>query len=207
MDLSLVLSILIPQTVAVAAMIVPLVVNQIRSRAVLRLDTYFKLEMEASRIFEISRQNQMMMGYLEGRISGGDCLEKLRHEVFWYLPQVLNVFEISIVFRKRGIFDRDTFSTWIAWFLELSMSRRFDEFWEELRLHYRPELRQLLDYGLELSKAEDRLAEDVTEDFFRKASSLLQDRGIFTHYKRCVESNKIDVGLGKMSIGEFKDVH
>lgn len=192
---------------ALIGVLTPLIITLMRDNKTLRADVYFKLEMEASRLFEISRQSPDMMNYLEGRPVRGDDHDLLRHEIFWYLPQVLNLFEISILFRHKGIFDKATFSTWIAWYLELGGSERFCEFWRELRVHYRPELRAIMDAAAELSSNDEADLETTTEMFFGRVGSILKDRSILPYYKSCLEQSNMDIGMNKITMAEHRKRH
>lgn len=176
-------------------------VNGRASRRTQNADTYFKLETEASRLFEIARQSPELIAYLEGAEVDAAEAKKYDRELVHYLPQVLNLFEISILFRDEGIFERDTFSTWLAWYLEIAMAKRFPGQWEEMRLHYRPELREIMQAGIECANAPGKDLETITEDFFKEVSVILADPKLYRHYKTCVEDSNIRYGMKRMRPG------
>ena len=148
-----------------------------------RADTYFKLEVESSRLFEIARENHEMMLRLQDKLDvEGARAEQLDHQITWYLPQVLNLFELSIAFRKRKIFERRVFLTWVAWYYELSSYGRFPAFWEELRLHYKPDLRMVMDTGIRCG-ASTASASACERQFFEQCAEIFGDRRILTYYE------------------------
>ncbi|MDF1872641.1 hypothetical protein [Vannielia sp.] len=173
------------------------------TRKTQRAEVYFNLEMEANRIFEIARERPEMFLYLEG-FDQPETEQKIRHELFWFLPQILSLFEIAIIYRQRRIFEVEIFSTWMAWILELSLSERFDEFWQELRLHYRPELRALLQIGLDLSKDKSSNLEETTELFYAAVSDRLKDPAILQYYKSALEELNMADGVDKISVSDYR---
>jgi hypothetical protein len=157
-----------------------------QQRLVQRAETYMKLEMEASRIFEIARENARLVAFFNGKFVPETPEERadLEHQVAWYLPQVLNLFEISISFYKRKIFDRDIFATWVSWYLEVGSAEGFQRAWKDLRMHYKSDLRPIMEYGI---KAGDMLhrgvdAEQVTRWYFEQVAHKLPDLALLTYY-------------------------
>ena len=96
-------------------LIVACLLSSRKSLQTQRADTCSKLEVESSRLFEIAGENHDMMLRLQDKLDVDDArAEQLDHQITWYLPQVLNLFELSTAFRKRRIFEPRVFLTWIA---------------------------------------------------------------------------------------------
>ena len=126
--------------------------NGNRQNRVMQLETYFKLENESSRLFEVARQNPKMMMYLDGKYAPASEQEEqeLQFQLRWFVPQVLNAFELSISYKEQAIFDKSVFLTWVSWYHELSTAENFSLFWQDLREHYMPDLRVYMDLGVEI---------------------------------------------------------
>lgn len=164
--------------------------NGARQRKVMKLETYFKLESESSRLFEIARTNPEMMLYLDGRYKPKSKAEKdkLEFELRWFLPQVLNTFELSISYKEQQIFDESVFLTWVSWYHELSTAANFGLFWPDLREHYMPELRTFMDLGLEVQAELDshRAGENEGRNlYFCKLSARLNDPQYKQYFDDC----------------------
>jgi hypothetical protein len=162
--------------------IVTLAVNARRSLKVQRVDTYMKLELEASRVFEIIRNNKGIIDYLNDDRADNEEEKsaQFKHSAEWLLAQVLNLFEMSVVFRKRGIFEDNLFVTWVAWYYEVGQYKRFPEFWESFEPHYRLELRQIINLSIQMRDAPGDKSE---EDFFSEVSRILKAPAIKTYHE------------------------
>ena len=90
-----------------------------------------------------------------------------------YVCQMLNLFEMAIKYRKDKILLPEVFGTWIAWFELLVSSPGFYIIWEDVRLDYLPELREIMDGGLKI--AEQETDEDIFESrFYNFVSSVVK---------------------------------
>lgn len=140
-----------------------------------RAQYYFNLETESSRLFEIARQNPRLMRRLEDRLEGSEAeLEEVDHEITWYLPQVLNLFEISLTFRDRGILDREVLATWIAWYYEVASYPLFPRFWEDLEPHYKPRLRRIMNAGVKQAAAGNE-TDTAMRHFYDDCAKAMKD--------------------------------
>lgn len=168
-----------------------LLVYYLQSRRALstqRAEIYADLERESSRLFEIARQNPRMVRYLEGEAPGSPEEEReLHHDAFWFLPQVLNLFELSISFRKRGILEPDILVTWVAWYFEVASYERFDDFWKEFRIHYKRDLREILDAAVACAKYKTE-GSPCPKQYFERCARILKDATI-TEYYRALEKD------------------
>ena len=120
-----------------------------RSKKELQLqhrNNYFSLELEASRIFTIAVQNPDIPRFLRGEFDNdakGDD-PRMKEQAFWFVSQVLNIFEIAISLRNERTISSELFATWVPWFYELGTYNRFREFWcgrpYDLMYNYRQDL-------------------------------------------------------------------
>ena len=149
-------------------------------------ETYLNLELEASRIFEVARQNWDTMAYLEGKEVPAEDEARLAHSAEWFLAQVMNLFEVAVIFRKRAIFDDNAFHTWIAWFLEVGSYPRFAQFWKVFELHYRSELRVIMAAALQVRYSGEMSEAAIERQFFKVVSDALNDRALLSYYDKCV---------------------
>ena len=89
----------------------------VRSRKDLRLqhrNNYFKLELEASRIFTVALQNPDIPRFLRGDLDHDPKSSdpRLHEQVFWFVSQELNIFEIAISLRNKKTITSELFATW-----------------------------------------------------------------------------------------------
>lgn len=70
-----------------------------------------------------------------------------------YICQHLNLFELAIFYVKKDILNQVIFSSWVAWFFNISQAPGFERAWkEDLRHHYINELGDIFNEGLFLTK-------------------------------------------------------
>jgi len=164
-----------------------------RDRNLQRLRTYVDLEFEASRIFRVCVDRPEIITYLEGR-SDNTTLD-VEERAYWYVCQVLNTFEIMISFRARGLVSKEVFTTWVSWFYELGISKRFKDYWDEerfLRSHYKPDLQDIMDAAQKLLRERTSDYDEIRElqSFHDEVARLLNDRSISRHFRTSVKSRK-----------------
>jgi len=163
-----------------------------RDRNLQRLRTYVDLEFEASRIFRVCVDKPEIITYLEGR-SDKTTLD-VEERAYWYVCQVLNTFEIMISFRARKLVSTDVFTTWVSWFYEVGISKRFEDYWEKrlLRSHYKPDLRDIMDVAQKLLRNRALEYDEVRElqSFHDEVARLLKDRSISRHFRTSVQGHK-----------------
>ncbi len=172
----------------------------VRSRKDLRLqhrNNYFKLELEASRIFTVALQNPDIPRFLRGDLDHDPKSSdpRLHEQVFWFVSQELNIFEIAISLRNEKTITSELFATWVPWFYELGTYRHFRSFWAQpydLMYHYKPELQEIMTAAMEL-KASPDFDEDDPETmgrFCEKVAEIFGDREILRQYRRTVHRNR-----------------
>lgn len=84
-----------------------------------------------------------------------------------YASIVLNLFEIQFQLRKSKSIDAVRFASWVPWILSLTKGYYFRQFWtEELRLHYVPEFRSMIDEVIQDSKMSDEQLYGVVSRYF-----------------------------------------
>ncbi|MBV9983089.1 hypothetical protein [Bradyrhizobium sp.] len=117
----------------------------------------------------------------------------MREKAYWFVCQVLNLFEIIISYRKDHVVPDDVFATWVSWFHELGTSKRFERFWidEELWSHYKGELQQILNLatGLARKREEDFASvessyDDELKAFHDQVATIMKDPSIKEHFDK-----------------------
>jgi hypothetical protein len=71
-----------------------------------------------------------------------------------YVCQILNLFEMAIRFRMENVMPPSVFGSWVIWYYALGNTPHFPEIWQECRLDYAPDLRQIMNKAVELSSEE-----------------------------------------------------
>ncbi|MEF2070790.1 hypothetical protein [Consotaella aegiceratis] len=74
----------------------------------------------------------------------------------------------------------------MAWFLELGAAENFELVWSNLRIHYKPELRAMMDLAVATGAGSRRNESDVDDrQFFAKVGDLMRAPGILRYYDEC----------------------
>jgi len=122
------------------------------TRATVEREIYQRLEVESIALFRFNILNRSLAAHIWEQANlpkemGGICLED-------YLSQILNLFEMAVRFRRLDIAPHDAFASWVVWIDNLCSSQHFCAYWREhntrLRWSYVPELRDLIDKGLDI---------------------------------------------------------
>ncbi|MBB5519127.1 hypothetical protein [Amphiplicatus metriothermophilus] len=162
---------------AIAGLIITLIVFTVRQHAVhvaAVRDTYMKLELSSNEIFRFEADKAAILAPYHAAscpalARSPEC--DLIAENF-YLQQ-LNLFEVSVRFRKNGVMEKSVFGSWVAWYYEVLTSWHFRELWPDLRLHYTPELRAIFD--------------DPVATFDEKADDGPRRRAFFAHVAKVLK--------------------
>jgi hypothetical protein len=154
-------------------------------RALQKHQNYLSLEFESIHVFQVCVEHPEIPIYLEGRDAGAALNPQINEKAYWFVCQVLNLFELIISYRKDKVVPNDVFATWVSWFYELGTAARFEEFWEgeELWAHYKRELREIMDTAIEFSKKEGRPSyDDELRAFHNRVARIMKDPSIQKHF-------------------------
>lgn len=158
-----------------------------KDRALQHRRNYLSLEFEASRIFQICVDNPNIPLYLNNKLPKTDG--PVAEQTYWFVCQVLDVFEIIISFRREGMVTSDLFATWVPWFRELGTAARFKDYWRGKKLwsNYKGDLQNIMNAAqVLLDKRKPGFDEDEALDeselkaFYHDVSVILADPTILT---------------------------
>jgi hypothetical protein len=173
----------------------------VRSRKELQLqqrNNYFELELEASRIFTVALKNPDIPRYLRGDLDEDEKSRdpRLKEQVFWFISQELNIFEIAISQRKDKTISSELFSTWVPWFYELGTYKNFDKFWfnkpYDLMYNYKQDLQDIINTAVELklSPGFDEDNPQMMAHFCKNVAKILKDPAIWEQCRRTTERHE-----------------
>ena len=180
------------------ASIITFLITSHQNRKLQHRRNYVDLEFEASRIFQVCVNNPEIPAYLEGAPFDSKTGQLTPERVYWFVCQVLNVFEIIISFRKEKMVTSDLFNTWVSWFHELGTAERFGEFWEdeEIWSHYKEDLQKIMNTAraLRLKRRRDiefdnRNYNDEMRVFHHEVAIILDDPSIEKHFEASLQRN------------------
>ena len=98
---------------------------------------FFKWEAENNNTLSKIRNNQQNIS---------DDEEKIAET---YYTQVMNLFELIIHNINRRAIPHEVFGSWLPWIHEFANEPGFDKIWPEIRLHYIPECRKVIESAME----------------------------------------------------------
>lgn len=160
--------------VATATFIIAQAIQRNRDRDVARRGIYEKLELASIELFRFEADHIDLIRPVweeETPIPPKDSAEYIA--TLNYVCQILNLFELSIKFRKDGTMPEDVFGSWVAWFFLLVKSPGFPEIWEDARGNYLPMLRNIMDGGIRIVDGESDPAKQEVR-FYDYLSYLLK---------------------------------
>ena len=111
-----------------------------------KLDVYQSVELESNTLFRFEAlHNEDIAPFLLNRRPKGLASNADTAFIDSYLFQALNLFEVTVTYRRKDLIDKRAFGSWVSWYFELLNSWYFRETWPERRLHYTPDLRAIFD--------------------------------------------------------------
>lgn len=120
-----------------------------------------------------------------------------------YVCQILNLFEMALRFRRENILHPEVFGTWISWFRLLISSKGFRAIWKSVRMDYLPELREIMDGGIQI--AEEETKEDQIEERFDKLVSSILKCGKISNWNTSKNATDSKLIQSKVSNSKLKD--
>jgi hypothetical protein len=181
-------------------------------RVLARHQNYLSLEFESIRVFQVCVEHPEIPLYLDGKSVDQAASPHIAEKAYWFVCQVLNLFELIISYRKDKVVPDDVFATWVSWFHELGTARRFEEIWigQELWSHYKPQLQEIMREAIQLTKrrpddfeiVESRY-DDELESFHHRVAHVMNDREIEKHFSSARQRNRPGYGLRKQRWWQF----
>lgn len=65
-----------------------------------------------------------------------------------HVTQILNLFEMIVMFRREKIISPAVFASWVAWFWDMTQTKNFVKIWEDNSTNYTRELQFVLNSGI-----------------------------------------------------------
>ncbi|WP_321515860.1 GNAT family N-acetyltransferase [Marinifilum fragile] len=117
-----------------------------------------------------------------------------------YVCQMLNLFEMALKFRRDKTLLPEVFGTWIAWFQLLICAPGFRIIWKDVRMDYLPELREIMDGGIEIVQKETN-DDQIEAKFHQLVSSILKCDMISNWVESKIESKT--ASIRKKTVGKI----
>ena len=166
----------IAATIGVVVTLSVFIVQMRQANGLRRQENYLQLELASNEVFRFEAANGAVIE--RARASGPQTADFDTADsavIENYILQCLNLFEIAIRYREEKMFDRAIFGSWVAWFHELHTYRYFREIWPDMRMHYTPDLRKVMD--VPVASWGDEMDEDARlAAFFGHVAKVLKCR-------------------------------
>jgi len=178
-------------TVAAASIIIAHAIQRSRDRKIARRDIYQKLEFASVELFRFEADHLDLIRPIweEGRpLPAKGTAEYVA--IMNYICQILNLFELAIKFRKDNTMPADIFGSWVAWFYLLLRAPGFPAIWKDTKWNYLPQLRNVMDGGLQIISFETEPA--VQESRFYEYVSYLLKCNVVQGWTDPSENNPLD---------------
>jgi hypothetical protein len=138
-------------------------------------EIYQKLELASIDLFRFDAGSSKVTGLLWAE---NQSLPKEgtteRYAFLNYVCQILNLFEMSIRFRKENIMPAEVFGSWVIWYYDLFSRPNFLPIWKEVKLNYTCDLRRVVDKCIEI-ESEIENEQEQKERFFRFVANEVHD--------------------------------
>jgi GNAT superfamily N-acetyltransferase len=144
---------------AALMVVVTIVKQQSENNSAASQQIYQRLEIESIQLFRFDIQHADLAEYIWSTDDPGKQLpegnqSRERIRLQQYIAQILNLFEMAVRFRRDDIMPVDVFGSWVIWINSLCASKNFCLYWRhmepELQLNYIPELRNMINEGLNI---------------------------------------------------------
>lgn len=149
------LSFLIEQAdvIAIVGLIVTVIIFILQQRRANRLEkqeNYLRLELASNDVFRFEAEHSARLApytaeYFDS--STVDHADDTVAEAFFYMT--LNLFEISVRFRKDLTIDKHVFGSWVVWYYDILCCGFFRRMWPDYRVNYTKDLREVFDHPVE----------------------------------------------------------
>lgn len=122
--------------------------NRLHNRASKR-EIYQRLELASIDLFRFEIENSELTWrlYNEDYEIPSEATREYR-EMINHVTQIVNLFEMIVKFRNEKIVNNKIFTSWIAWFWEMTQLKNFVKIWNEINLHYIDELKFIIETGI-----------------------------------------------------------
>jgi GNAT superfamily N-acetyltransferase len=113
-----------------------------------------------------------------------------------YVCQFLNLFEMSVRFRKEKVMPAEVFGSWVIWYYDLFSRPYFYTIWQEVRLNYTCDLRRIADKYFEVaSRFDDEM--ELKKHFFSFVAEEVHDKNLIVSMLGCGDAKISDKNCKK----------
>jgi hypothetical protein len=127
-----------------------------------RDSNYIRSESSSIEAFKMMIENpELSKLYTESNSVNASAITEIQAiKLKEYAAIVLNLFEIQFQLRKSKSISAVRFASWVPWILTLIKGHYFKLIWADLRIHYVPEFRNMIDeLIIESNSGNDKLYE------------------------------------------------
>jgi len=163
---------------------------------------YLQIELESSRIFTVAVEQPEIPKYLRGELEPDEAGKNIEERTYWFVCQILNVFEIAVSFRHEGKISKELFATWVSWLHELGTSQHFEDYWRDLSSHYKRGLQDMLEAAQKRLHArppnfkqlsdedKDEILYNELDGYHQDIAGILKDEEVYKHWCNSVRGKK-----------------
>lgn len=132
------------------ALILITVLQHQATKTVTKREIYQRLELASIDLFrfEFEHSERVFVLYSEDETLPPTKSRQYR-DVLNHVTQILNLFEMIVMFRREKIISPAIFASWVAWFWDMSQTPNFVIIWKDNSSNYTRELQFVLDSGVE----------------------------------------------------------
>lgn len=160
--------------IAVTTFIIARTIEKNRDRKTANREIYQKLELASIDLFRFEAKNlELIRPVWEENAAFPEEGTAEFKATANYVCQMLNLFEIALKFREDKILPPDVFGSWVAWFHDLVTAPGFRFFWEDQKWDYLPQLRHIMNAGLQI-QTEESDPEVIESKFYQYVSHVLK---------------------------------
>lgn len=173
---------LLIQFLSVLAIFIVFIAQVRMEKKVRKREIYQRLELAAIDLFrfEISNSEICWILYAHDRQFPKVDTKEYR-ELTNHITQILNLFEMIVEFRNEKIVELKIFSTWIAWFWELSQLKNFVLIWNEIKTHYTKDLQFIIEAAFESNESWNSYVETLNLKYRCEHIAKLKTVNVFTN--------------------------
>lgn len=151
--------------IAATMIVVTILVNARQANDTAQQTIYQTLEIESVKLFRFECDHPYLVAQLWFPTEAAKMEESQRipecvreYQLRQYVCQILNLFEMALRFRKKGISEPEVFGSWIIWMWELCREEVFQRHWigvDGINTNYVKDFRKLIDEGIAIARREN----------------------------------------------------
>lgn len=133
------------------ALILITVLQHQSTKVVTKREIYQQLELASIDLFRFEFEHSERVWPLYSGEPLPEPNTRAYRDLLNHVTQILNLFEMIVMFRREKIISPAIFASWVAWFWDMSETKNFAKIWNENSSNYTRELQQVLNLAIESS--------------------------------------------------------